>query len=159
MSVFRQSCRPTERRGRAPARTGTVLVETAVALPICLIMVLGILEYGRYVMVRNVLMNAAREGARFAAVHTADRVTADVQTVVQHFLANQNTQLGTFTIQVYATDRQGIKLPTIGWNDAPFGDGIAVQLGGDYRPVTPGILLLPNLIHVQVTAMATCEGN
>ena len=50
---------------------GAALVEMAIILPILLVLVFGILEYGRVMFMTNVLNNAAREGARRAAVSPA----------------------------------------------------------------------------------------
>ena len=50
-----------------PAR-GQTLVEFALVLPIFLHMLLGLLDVGRYVYMNSVLSQAAREGARVAAV-------------------------------------------------------------------------------------------
>lgn len=47
---------------------GAVLVETAIILPILLLIVFGIFEFGRAMFIVNTLNNAAREGARRAAV-------------------------------------------------------------------------------------------
>jgi len=47
---------------------GQTLVETALILPILLILVLGIVEFGRAMYIKNTLNNAARAGARAAAV-------------------------------------------------------------------------------------------
>lgn len=60
--------------GRRPAaaRRGATLVEAAFVLPIFLLFVFGVFEYGRYLLVLQVSTNAAREGARWAAVHGSD---------------------------------------------------------------------------------------
>ncbi|RII27808.1 MAG: hypothetical protein CXR31_06160 [Geobacter sp.] len=47
---------------------GQTIVETAIILPILLILVLGIFEFGRAMYVKNTLNNAARAGARAAVV-------------------------------------------------------------------------------------------
>lgn len=149
--------RPLDRRPQA--RRGVAAVEAAVALPVCLLFMLGVFEYGRYVMVRNVLENAAREGARYAAVHTADKQTSDVQAVVTGFLANQQVQLQNFAIQVYATDSSGNTLSGTTWNNTPFLDAIGVQIDGDYQPIVPKFLLLPNTVHISVVAVVNCEAD
>ena len=41
-------------------------VEAAVVLPLLLILMLGVWEVGRMIQVQQVLVNAAREGARLA---------------------------------------------------------------------------------------------
>jgi Flp pilus assembly protein TadG len=48
-------------------RAGVVAVEAAVTLPLLLILMLGVWEVGRMIQVNQILVNAAREGARLAA--------------------------------------------------------------------------------------------
>ncbi len=50
---------------------GNSIVEFALVLPILLLVLMGILEFGRAIMVSNVLHTASREGARVAAVALA----------------------------------------------------------------------------------------
>jgi Flp pilus assembly protein TadG len=54
-----------------------VAAEAAIVLPIFILAIIGIIEFGRAVMVQQVLTNAAREGARRAIVQgaTNDEVT------------------------------------------------------------------------------------
>jgi Flp pilus assembly protein TadG len=47
---------------------GSAIIETALVLPILLLVVFGITEWGRALMTTNILNQAAREGARIAAV-------------------------------------------------------------------------------------------
>lgn len=54
------------RRGRI--RRGAAIVEMAVVSPLLLTMVFGVIEFGNSFMVRQMLTNAAREGARVAAI-------------------------------------------------------------------------------------------
>jgi Flp pilus assembly protein TadG len=49
-------------------KKGQSLVEFALLLPFFLLMVVGVAEFGRAWMTRNILTGAAREGARVAAV-------------------------------------------------------------------------------------------
>ncbi|MFK7820801.1 MAG: TadE/TadG family type IV pilus assembly protein [Planctomycetaceae bacterium] len=65
-------------------RTGAVLVEAAVVLPILLILVLGIIEFGRGMMVVQLLTNGAREGARSAVLNGSSNATVDAH--VKSFL-------------------------------------------------------------------------
>lgn len=51
---------------------GAAVVEFAVVLPILLAFLFGILEFGRVMMVNHTLNNAARAGARIAALPGAD---------------------------------------------------------------------------------------
>ena len=64
---------------------GAALLETAVTLPIVLMICVGIFEFGRAYQTWQVLTNAAREGARVAAVNgTTD---LEVETAVRSYLA------------------------------------------------------------------------
>ena len=51
---------------------GAVAVEMAILLPLLLLILLGIVEFGRALNVQVSLTQAAREGARYAAVHYKD---------------------------------------------------------------------------------------
>ncbi len=50
---------------------GQTLVEFALVLPIFLVMLFGLFDAGRYVYMSSVVSQAAREGARLAAVETS----------------------------------------------------------------------------------------
>ncbi|MGP0221886.1 MULTISPECIES: TadE/TadG family type IV pilus assembly protein [unclassified Paenarthrobacter] len=51
---------------------GAVAVEMAILLPVLLLILVGIVEFGRALNVQVSLTQAAREGARHAAVHYQD---------------------------------------------------------------------------------------
>ena len=61
----------TNRRNKQDRR-GTAMVEMALVLPIFLMLVLGIIEFGRAMMIANLVTNAAREGARVACVSRSE---------------------------------------------------------------------------------------
>jgi len=69
-------------------KKGQSLIEFALVLPILLLVLLGIMEFGRMIMAANVLNQAAREGARVGAV-TSD---AD-STVFRETIENRVNQL------------------------------------------------------------------
>jgi Flp pilus assembly protein TadG len=58
----------TKSQSRNKNRRGTATVELALVLPLFFMVVLGIIEFGRAMMVSNVVTNAAREGARMAVI-------------------------------------------------------------------------------------------
>lgn len=74
--------RPTQSPHRA--RAGAAVVEFAVVAPLLFLLVLGIIEFGRTLMVQEILTNAAREGARRAVLPGATR--AEVEKLVQDYL-------------------------------------------------------------------------
>jgi Flp pilus assembly protein TadG len=77
-------------------RQGASVVEFAVVAPVFFLLVFGMIEYGRMVMVQQVLTNATREGARRAVLDGA--TTAEVQTVVNDYLASSSINSATVTV-------------------------------------------------------------
>ena len=63
---------------------GAALIETAITIPMILLIAVGIFEFGRAYQTWQVLTNAAREGARQAIL--LDKTDADVQTTVQSYM-------------------------------------------------------------------------
>jgi Flp pilus assembly protein TadG len=51
---------------------GQDLIEFALLLPLLLLLLTGIMEFGLAVMAYNTIANAAREGARYGIIHPAD---------------------------------------------------------------------------------------
>ncbi len=82
-------------RLRRSDRRGTAAVEFALVAPIFFMLVLGMIEVGRAVMVQQILTNASREGARRAVLDGA--TASDVQTFVNTYLANTSLPAATIT--------------------------------------------------------------
>jgi Flp pilus assembly protein TadG len=78
--------------GRAPRRRphndrrGTAAVEFAFVAPVFFVLIFGMIEYGRAVMVQQVITNAAREGARVAILSGA--TTSSTTSAVSTYLTN-----------------------------------------------------------------------
>ena len=60
---------------------GSTLVEFAIAATVFLTAVFGVIEFGRALWVHNALSDAARRGARYAVLHSADDID-EVKNVV-----------------------------------------------------------------------------
>ena len=67
-------------------RRGQAAVELAVLLPIILLLVVGLIEMARGWRTHNVITDAAREGARTAAVYNLSMTQAGVDSVVRNAL-------------------------------------------------------------------------
>jgi len=65
---------------------GNAVVEFALVLPILLLVLFGITEFGRMILTTNILNTASREGARLAAVSPAGE-TAAIEARVNEVLA------------------------------------------------------------------------
>lgn len=84
---------PGTRRARAAA-----VVEFAVISPLLLTILFGIIEYGYIFMVRQTLVNAAREGCRVAILQTTTEPYTDVTDRVNGIMAT--TGLTSYTTQM-----------------------------------------------------------
>jgi len=88
---LQRDCRLYRRNRRAAAA-----VEFAVVAPVFLLLVFGMIEYGRMVMVYQVLTNASREGARVAVLDGA--TTAGVTSQVNSYLSSGSITGATVTV-------------------------------------------------------------
>ena len=72
------------------SQCGAAVVEFAFVAPLLIMLTFGMLELGRVVMVKQLLINASREGARMAILpaSTAEEVIAHVQTELSNSSIN-----------------------------------------------------------------------
>src|SRR6185369_14781029 len=138
--------------------------EAAFVLPLCMLFILGVAEYGRYLLTLHLYNNSAREGARYAVTHTQPVIISgvtygnalsDVTNVVNQMLAGQT--LSNQSIQVYVSDSLGNSVGN--WPSVQAEQSICVQITGDFKTVVPSLLALPSTIPVNVKAVMRAEGN
>src|SRR5260370_29863718 len=75
-------------RRRLAGEEGTAMLETALTLPLLLVVSVGIFEFGRAYQTWQVLTNAAREGARVAVLPNQVAGAAEAR-VRQYLLSGQ----------------------------------------------------------------------
>lgn len=88
-------------RNRLKTERGAALIETAITIPIILLITIGIFEFGRAYQTWQVLTNASREGARVAVLSAT--TDAQVQEAVRRYMEIGGLPLarsGTVTIDV-----------------------------------------------------------
>jgi Flp pilus assembly protein TadG len=167
--MFGFRCQSEAVRGRQASRRrskrrGSVLVGASLVLPIYLVFMLGLFDYGRYLMMLHLTTNATREGARYALTHTqpvtvqnvtAGNATTDVTAIVTAAMGGQS--LTGQTVQVYGSNSTGTNSGT--WIDTPAGGSICVKISGTFAFVTPKMLGLPNTIAVSAQSVVRCESN
>ena len=85
---------------RLAGQRGQALIETALTLPIVLVISISIFEFGRALQVWQLLTNAAREGARVAVLPGATQA-ATKQRVLDYMAAGglQNRALNQINVQ------------------------------------------------------------
>jgi Flp pilus assembly protein TadG len=166
---------------------GTTLVETALVLSLLLLFLLGVFEYGRYLMITQLLANAARDGVRYAATNvdkSSSFVTVDeggrtnITDYVKQECHGADTLIGSFAMTVYPCDNTYLyanppviqaKASYSSWNQASFTERLAVEITGTYKPVLPVVFLPPpiglsvsffgsNTVPIKIAAASGSEG-
>jgi Flp pilus assembly protein TadG len=81
---------------------GAALIETAITIPLVMLVSVAIFEFGRAYQTWQVLTNAAREGARIAVLegYTDDQVTSTVQ---NYLTGGRLPNAGSASIQIVRT--------------------------------------------------------
>jgi Flp pilus assembly protein TadG len=135
-------------------RRGATLVEAAIVMNIFLLFIFGIMEFGHFVMVKQLMDNAARDGARMAATGSTTVSTAQIQNYVLGEMVNQAPS--GVAIQIFQANPQtGANIGP--WTNAGLGDAIAVQITGNYKPMLSMASLLPVAIPVTSEAIVYSE--
>jgi len=98
------------------------VVEFALVAPLFFLLVLGMIEFGRMVMVQQVLVNASREGARAGIVQGA--TNTDVLAVVQSYLEGGGIHGATVNVSPDPIDLAG------------YGDPVTVAVSVPFRQVS-----------------------
>ncbi len=130
-------------RGRRPNRRGTALVEMALVAPLFLFFILGIVEFGRAMMISQLVTNAARDGARVAA--TVGSTNGSVEAAVEEFLED-SLGLEASDVDVSITVSAGDGNPDPGNNvaNAQPGDKCMVTVNVPFNKLT---LTKPNFLE------------
>jgi len=117
---------------------GAALVEFALILPLLMLFLLGIIEFGMLVLDKQTLEQAAREGTRVAAVGSPIATIKQRITNSSAVLTNQNEMVVTLS---YSTDN-GITFPYTladasgGVNNAPSGSLLQARLDLPHHLIT-----------------------
>ncbi len=89
---------------RRQTADGTATVEFAIILPLFVLLLFGIIEFGLAIWRQEILTNASREGARAGIVSGDPRpTTPEIIAVVQNYLANAGIDPASTTINVTGT--------------------------------------------------------
>ena len=80
-------------------RNGSAMVEMAMILPLLVVLLIGLVEFSRILMVKQVITNAAREGARAGAIRLDDSgALSTALQVSQHYLTSSGLNTGPASI-------------------------------------------------------------
>ncbi len=105
-------------------RRGAAAVEFAVVAPVFFLLVFGMVEYGRMVMVQQIIVNSAREGCRAAVLDGS--TTAGVKTTTINAMAAGNITITTSNVTVSPDPP----------SSAEFGDPVTVTVTVPFNQVS-----------------------
>lgn len=141
-------------RVRKLCRRGAALVEAAIVMNTFLLFIFGIFEFGHFIMVKQLMDNAARDGARMASTGTLTYTTAQIQAQV----TTELNGLGPSNLQINVFQANPATGANIGaWTNAGLGNTVACQITGTYQPMLSIAKLIPNPITVTSEAMVYSE--
>jgi Flp pilus assembly protein TadG len=134
--------RATSRARRNRADRGIASLEFVIIMPVLLILLFGIMEYGWMLTKSGEIVNAAREGAREGA--RTDATNADIQAVVNQRMADAG--LTGFTTSIT--------------NAAAVGDPVTVQITQPYdgNAELVGFFLVPVPTSLRASVSMAKEG-
>jgi len=143
-----------QRSGGRPRRRGQALVEFALVLPLFLLLLCGVLDFGFMLYSRMTVINASREGARLA-VTAADPST--IPSVVQGRVMAVSGGLATSYVSV-STSCVPIVSGSCNFSSSTSsqaGDGVKVTVNYDYHTFFP--LLFGSKIDLASTVQMVRE--
>jgi Flp pilus assembly protein TadG len=125
---------------RLKLQAGSNLVEFALVLPLLLILVFGIIDFGFALYDKAIITNAAREAARFGIVYADPRPgQTAIENVAKNYLSGRLVNFQTSLVTVTAAP---------GVNS---GDLVSVQVHYTYHPVVIS-KLIPSLGSFAINA-------
>jgi Flp pilus assembly protein TadG len=78
-----RSRKPSARRRLAADRSGNLVIEFALALPILTVLMLGLLDLGRYSLQKTAMLQGARAGAQYGILDYSTGAQAKVEATAQ----------------------------------------------------------------------------
>lgn len=116
-------------------RTGASAVEMAIVLPVFLMVVFGIIEFGRAMMVAQLVTNAAREGARLAIIDGSTNPV--VETSIKEFLRKScNAAPADVQVDINVTPDPSNPDPANQLNASTTGDIVTVSVSVPFNKVS-----------------------
>ena len=153
--LVRLANRPT----RAARRRGVTIVECTLIMGVFLMLLFGLFEYCRFLMVLHITNNAARDGARYASVriNTSPSQVSTVQASIISYTTSQmggmDKNISGYQVAVFAVDPTGLTLsppvvrPVSKTGSAPYPNPFN---GSDPNAVPWNTAAFPNRVAVTI---------
>lgn len=134
---------------------------------VVLMLILGLFEFSRWMMVANLCSNAARNGARMAAARTDTISTTQLVDYIESMLPmsarpfigyNKNVN-----IKIFQCDKNGNRIGAAvdpdTWKNAGVDEYIGVEISGSYKPVAPVGFVGVSTINIRSFSLVYSEAN
>jgi len=144
--------RATSRSRRRPRSRGQTLVEFALVVPVFLLLLCGIMDFGFLLYSRMTVINAAREGARMATPMTED--AAAIPSAVSDRVSAAAAGLGV-SVSACRVPKATPSSCLAGFGGAEAGDSVRVTVGYNHRLFFP--LLFGTTIPMSSTVQMVLE--
>lgn len=136
----------THRRAGQSAfnQQGAAMVEFALVLPLLLVFLFGIIEFGLVMYNKQILTNAAREAARAGIVARKTRLaSSEIEDIARNYAENHLITFGNkaLTIEVDPSDTSG----------AAFEDELTLNVEFDYKFLALSVLLPSTMETISLT--------
>lgn len=143
--VAQNSMRLLTKADKLRLQAGQALVELAFVVPVLVLLVIGVIEIGRYAYISILVGNAARAGAAYGArnLKTANDGPGIVTAANNDFLSNGQTGLSVTSNQTCGCD---------------VGGTISSDTTGNCTPSTPPVCTGHWVVTLHVTASGTFNG-
>ena len=148
---------------RQPVRRGAALAEFAVVFPVLVLLLFGIIEVARAVMVDQIATNGVREVNRYSV--QSNKTAAEIRAYAETYLASTGVKasaLSTFTLECDSTPDANEPTWTTANNlsDLTTGTSVRLTIGIDYASVSwmpKGIYQLANLTEIRAVSIMKKE--
>jgi len=125
---------PMNRHCRHSSRTGSAMVEMAVCFPVFMLILMGIIEFGRAMSVNQMLNSASRIGCR-AAILDGSSNSSVTSVIKQHVTSTIGCEQSIITVAITATSsRTGSALSDV--SQASTGDMIKLDVSVRFADVS-----------------------
>ena len=111
------------------SRRAAAAVEFALVAPLFFTLVFGMIEFGRAMMVQQVIVNASREGARAAIIDSSNK-TAVVEKMESYL---NPSGIDEYDVKYFVN---GAEVPDPTGGGSGFGDAVGVEISVDFDEVS-----------------------
>lgn len=112
------------------------MVEMALILPIMVLLLVGIIDFGSLLFDRMTVINAARDGARYGATHSDEWRNEDGLTCAQ-VATNVATEVMARNTDTFTASNTTVAVTTLPANTCIVGSDISVTVTYVYAPIFP----------------------